>query len=107
MDAVASSLIAGGVARHDDDGFRVQRPCGISHSLRMVATGVSDHAPSPLLFRQRGDLVIGPAKLERADGLKIFELQKQTTSVTGSYVAETHFQEWRPDSDVVQASLRL
>ena len=39
-----------GVSRHDDDGFRPQRPCGVGHSLRVVATRIGDYAATSLLL---------------------------------------------------------
>ena len=63
--------------RHDDDRLHPQRPRRISYALRMIAAGVGDDSALAVFFREGGDLVVGSAKFEGADGLLVFGLEEE------------------------------
>ncbi len=73
--ARAVDLYLGSIVRHDDDGFRLQGAGGVGDTLRMVTAGITDDAARAFRVGERGDLVVGAAQLERADGLLALELQ--------------------------------
>src|SRR5437868_665002 len=62
-------------ARHYYGRLGAQRASGVSHALRMIAAGIGDHAAAALFLGERGDLVVSAAQLERADRLKVLQLQ--------------------------------
>jgi hypothetical protein len=49
--------------------------------LGMVAAGVGDDAATTVFFWQRSDLVVSAPQFERSDGLQIFRLEIQLTTV--------------------------
>ena len=55
----------------------------------MVAAGVGDDAALAVFFRERGDLVVGSAQFEGADGLLVFGLEVESARVFGA--------EWEAD----------
>ena len=62
------------VLRHEDRRGRAEQPRGDRHRLRVVAGRVRDDAAAPDGFRQRRDLVVRAAELERAAALEALRL---------------------------------
>ena len=60
---------------HADHGFDAEFLRRIGHALRVVASRGRDDALRPLLRRQLGNLIVGPAQLECAGMLQILRLQ--------------------------------
>ena len=71
------------VVGHDDDRFHAQRASGVGYALRVVAAGVGDDAALAVDFRKRGDLVVGSAEFESADGLLVFGFEKEPAGRVG------------------------
>ncbi len=90
------------VLRHDDNGLHAQRPRRIRHALRVVAAGVGDDTALAVFLRERGDLVVGAAKFESADGLLVFGLEEEAAWVLGG---EFEFDQRRMEGDAVEAGL--
>ncbi len=82
--SVARALDGGRVLGHDDDGLGAERAGGVGDALGVVAGGVGDDAAAEGLgvtLLEGGDLVVGAAKLERADGLGGFVFQEDLGGV--------------------------
>ncbi len=75
VTARVDDLHTGGVARHHDHRGDTEAPGVIGHALGVVARGGGDHACTPLLGRERQQLVQRAALLERGGELVILELQ--------------------------------
>src|SRR5690606_10467466 len=56
-------------------GRRSKQPRGFRDALRVIAGRGGDDAPGALAVAQRGDGVVGAAKLERTGALQVFALQ--------------------------------
>jgi hypothetical protein len=71
----------------------------------MIAAGVGDDAAFPFFFAERGDLVVGAAEFERADGLQIFRLQAKPPDFRigrGVRLREVKGQEGSANCDALQ-----
>jgi hypothetical protein len=63
----------------------------------MISAGICDDAPRTLLFRERCDLVIRSAQLERAYGLLVFKFQVE--------LAIAEWEQFGTDGDTLQTAL--
>ncbi len=73
--AGALDLDLGGDTGHHDDRFCAEGAGGIGDALGVVAAGVGDDAAPALVIGERGDLVVGAAQFEGADGLEALRLE--------------------------------
>ena len=75
------NLGQGRTLRNTDHRVDAHVAGGKRHALRMVSGGAGNNAPRLFLVRQRGDLVIRAAQLERAGLLQAVGLQEQAALV--------------------------
>ncbi len=74
----------------------------VGHALRVVAARVGNDSALAVFFRERGDLVVGAAELEGADGLLIFGLEEETAG-GGFWMSE--FDQRSAEGDAFEAGL--
>ena len=55
--------------------FDAERAGGVGDTLGVIAAGVGDDAALSFCLREGGDLVVGSAEFEGADGLLVFGLE--------------------------------
>jgi hypothetical protein len=95
----------GGVFRHDDMRRCAQHPAGERHRLRVIAGGISQHAARAFVVAQLADSVERPAKLERADPLKILALEEHLRP--GELVERARGQHGRAVGVILDAQVRV
>ena len=79
----ALALGARRIARHDDHATHAEEPRRRGHALRVIAGRKSDDAAGSLFRRDRRELVVGAAELERAGALQGLGFEKNAPAGHG------------------------